>query len=59
MTTALIQQTNDEIALVAAHYFVWGEDDFSHALAIIEAKGAEVIVLVANAREGTSLFEKY
>ena len=39
--------------------FVWGEVDFSRALAIIEAKGAEVIVLVANSREGTNLFEKY
>ncbi|HIL40316.1 MAG TPA: hypothetical protein EYG29_07785 [Methylococcales bacterium] len=38
---------------------MWVEDDFNRALAIIEAKGAEVIVLVANSREGTSLFEKY
>ena len=57
ITKALKQQTNDEIALVAAHSFVWGDDDFNRVLAIIEAKGAEVIILVANAPEGTTLFK--
>ena len=33
-----------------------GEEDISRVLAIIEAKGAEVIILVANAPEGATLF---
>ena len=55
--SALKQQTNDDITLVAALSFVWGEDDFNHQLAIIEAKGAEVILLVANAPEGVNIFK--
>jgi len=36
---------------------LWGEDDFNRSLAIIEAKGAEVIILVANAPEGANIFK--
>mgnify|MGYP005628005797 FL=1 len=57
ITTALKQQTNDDITLVATHSFMWGEDDFNRSLAIIEAKGAEVIILVANAPEGANIFK--
>ena len=55
--SALKQQTNDDITLVATPSFVWGEDDFNHQLGIIEAKGAEVILLVANAPEGVNIFK--
>ena len=53
----LDQPMNDDVELVDVQSFSWGIKDFNRQLAIFKDKGADVIILVANAPEGAVLFQ--